>query len=380
MQFPSWKIFLIVSAILLVLIACVYFIFLKGNFFNSEKVSTEAVSAKTNSADASTKNEKNILETEPVPQKLQNPPEIIKAVFVTGYSAGSKNYFNYLNSFLEKTEINAAVIDIKGSDGVVTYPKRIPNINFLINYLHEKDIYVIGRIVVFQDPVFATFRPDLAISGYNSSWMDPASKDVWDYNISLAKDALENHGFDEINFDYVRFPSDGNTKNIEYPVYNGNPPAGGSKAEIIKNFFEYVRKNLANQKISVDLFGQTTVNTDDMGVGQVIESAFLNFDFVCPMVYPSHYANGFAGFQNPAEHPYEIVKYSLDSAMARKNILVDNKAKIRPWLQDFNMGSYYTAEMVKQEIQATKDSLKENYAGFMLWNPRNIYTAESVLK
>jgi len=149
--------------------------------------------------------------------------------------------------------------------------------------------------------------------------------------------------------------------------------------------------------LSVDLFGQTTTNTDDMGIGQIIENAFENFDYVSPMVYPSHYVDGFMGFGNPAEHPYEIVKYSISTALARKKIFsgklvpaplepipgVDemiNLSKFRPWLQDFNMGANYTADMVKAEIRAVEDSLGKEYSGFMLWSPSNIYTMGAVLK
>ena len=278
---------------------------------------------------------------------------------------------------------------------------------------------MIGRIAVFEDPGFSKARPELAI--YNKtetadiskhvlwqdnnklSWVDPASKDVWDYNVSLAKDAFY-HGFDEINFDYVRFPSDGKTANMGFPVWDEKT----AMAETIKEFFQHVRAGLPGEKISVDLFGQTTVNKDDMGIGQIIENAFENFDYISPMVYPSHYINGFIGFSNPADHPYEVVKYSMDSALARQtaygNSLAANSAssmsgtttpglgspvpappviamaKFRPWLQDFNIGAVYNANMVEQEIKATQDSLGKDYDGFMLWNPSNIYTEGAVLK
>ena len=194
---------------------------------------------------------------------------------------------------------------------------------------------MIGRIAVFEDPQYSKARSDLAI--YNTtktsdlskpvlwkdnnglSWMDPASKDVWDYNISLAKDALNNHGFDEVNFDYVRFPSDGNADDMGFPAWNEKT----LMSDVIKNFFHYLRTNLPNEKISVDLFGQTTVSKNDMGIGQVIENAFENFDYVAPMVYPSHFINGFIGFANPADHPYEVIKYSLDGAVAKENAFLN---------------------------------------------------------
>ncbi len=142
-----------------------------------------------------------------------------------------------------------------------------------------------------------------------------------------------------------------------------------------------------------------------MGIGQIIENAFENFDYVAPMVYPSHYINGFMGFSNPAEHPYDIIKYEMGTALTRENSFASPKqdtsavngaltassqpqpapitvplSKFRPWLQDFNMGADYTADMVDQEIKATQDSLGDNYSGFMLWNAANKYTEGAVLK
>jgi len=371
------------------------------------------------------------------PQKLTNPPEVVKAVYVTGYSAGSKRYLDYLTNLFKTTEINSVVVDIKGSSGSVSYASgagdvkkynlyngAVKDIDSLIRFFHDQNIYVIGRIAVFEDPVYAKVRPELAI--YNKAdttdlakpvlwqdnnklaWMDPASKDVWDYDISLAKDAFY-HGFDEVNFDYVRFPSDGKTGNMGFPVWNEKT----LKANVIKDFFGYVRSQLENEKISVDLFGQTTTNTDDMGIGQIIENAFENFDYISPMVYPSHYINGFMGFANPADHPYEIIKYEMGTALEREQAFSSPKqsppvegakiaapsqdapqilaapapapiivplAKFRPWLQDFRMGADYTAPMIEQEIQATQDSLGSSFSGFMLWNPSNIYTEGAIQK
>lgn len=360
-----------------ILIAGVFFAFYARNYF----VRQPAVvldSLATATADS------NVPLLPPPPQKLSNPPEIIKAVYVTGYSAGTQRYLAYLTNLFKTTEINAVVIDIKDYSGLVSYKSgAIKDIDSLVRFFHDQNVYVIGRIVVFEDPAYAKARPDLAIYNRNKpetlwkdnnglSWLDPASKDVWDYNISLAKDVFY-HGFDEVNFDYVRFPSDGNVGNMGFPVWDEKAP----KAQIIKGFFSYLRAGLANEKISVDLFGQTTTNTDDMGIGQVIENAFENFDYVSPMVYPSHYINGFMGFANPAEHPYEIVNYSMSTALAREKVKTAllPVAKLRPWLQDFNMGADYTADMVKQEIKAVEDSLASEYNGFMLWNPSNIYNA-----
>ena len=364
------------------------------------------------------------------PKKLANPPEIIKAVYVTGWSAGRAEYLNYLDRLFTNTEINAVVIDIKDYSGLVSYNSSAPevkkynltnyaisDIDNLVRYLHSRNVYVIGRISVFEDPAYSKARPELAIydeqktidsgslvlwqDNNKLSWLDPASKDMWGYDVSLAKDAFL-HGFDEMNFDYIRFPSDGNVENMGFPVWDPKK----LRAEVIKEFFNYLRTSLAGEKISVDLFGQTTTNTDDMGIGQVIENAFENFDYVCPMIYPSHYVDGFLSFNNPAEHPYEIVNYSLNVAIARElkfldaeHVATENNietvssaiaspfvsaepplAKFRPWLQDFNMGADYTADMVKAEIRAVEDALGKEYNGFMLWNSSNIYTQGAVFK
>lgn len=388
------------------------------------KVSPAAVSEGVLSASE----EKTETPKDPLLYKLANPPEIIKATYMTGYSAGTKNYRNYLLDLFNRSEINAVVVDVKGSDGYITYNstmpiaksyklarKYIPDIGDLVKFLHSNNIYIIGRISVFEDPVFARARPDLAIynktktaksektvlwQDYNGQgWMDPASKEVWGYNVALARDALS-YGFDEINFDYIRFPSDGDRKNMGFPIYDEKT----SFSKVIKEFYEYLRSELRGEKISADLFGQTTVNKDDLGIGQIIENAFLNFDYICPMLYPSHYKDGFIGYKNPAEHPYEVIKYSLDGANkrlmefsqqlngikessgtpAQESIVVNIKnlslAKLRPWLQDFNMGANYNSVMVSNEITATKDSLKENYAGYLLWNPSNIYTLGAIKK
>jgi len=177
------------------------------------------------------------------------------------------------------------------------------------------------------------------------SWVDPASKFVWDYNIEVSKEAIK-LGVDEINFDYIRFPSDGDMKALAYPVFDENQL---SKSQQLEQFFKYLNENLkpTEVKLSVDLFGLSTVNNDDLGIGQKIEPAYLYFDYVCPMVYPSHYANGFIGYQNPAQYPYEVIDYSLEKALIKRENLIKEMASttpdfasssvgiLRPWLQAF---------------------------------------------
>ena len=224
------------------------------------------------------------------PKPLTNPPAIIKAAYATSWSMSLPEKVDYLMDLIESTELNSLIIDIKDYSGYVAYDIdnekvikyqareiRMPNLNDLINRLHDKNIYLIARITIFQDPRLALARPDLAIQdqngqtwvdGNNLAWVDPASQEVWDYNIAIAKDVLK-RGFDEINFDYIRFPSDGDLDNIQYPFWDEITP----RHVVIRNFFQYLRENLGEAKISADIFGQTTIEANDLGIGQIIEDA-----------------------------------------------------------------------------------------------------------
>ena len=360
---------------------------------------------------------------------LSNPPKIIKAAYVTGWSAGSSKKVLRLIDLINTSELNTLVIDVKDYTGTISYlsnsplvqkyntaEKRIPKINSLIKQLHDANIYVIARIVVFEDQKLALARPDLALRSKKTNglwtttngqyWLDSFSREVWDYNIEIAKDALS-HGFDEINFDYIRFASDGDLKDIIYPFYNDKI----IKKEVMRSFFAYLRQNLGEAKLSADLFGMATTNNDDLGIGQYLENALPYFDAIAPMVYPSHYISGFLNFKNPAKAPYEVVRYSMDQAVARmqkyqdirvaamvqqaaaniqsqvnmpinKNytIPLPIRAKLRPWLQDFNLGATYGPVEVGAQIKAVNDAdLDQKFIdGWMLWNPSNIYTKDAL--
>lgn len=354
------------------------------------------------------------------PQKpLENPPKEIKAIYATSWSASSQKKVDYLINLIKSTELNAIVIDIKDFSGYVAYDIKTPEvekynakeikiskINSLIKQFHDQEIYVIARVTIFQDPVLARARPDLAIKSKKTgqiwkdkkglAWIDPSAKEAWDYNIAVAKDAAS-RGFDEINFDYIRFASDGNLDDMSFPNWNGE----NSKNIVINNFFKYLRENTGDIKISADLFGLSTIDKGDLGIGQIIENAYEYFDYVSPMIYPSHYAKGILGYKNPAEHPYEIIKYSMDNAILKyqnwQNIKnastttnsqampfkenLNVKSKLRPWLQDFDLGTNYSASMIRKEINAVYDaasSTPELLNGFMLWDPSNVYTKEAL--
>jgi hypothetical protein len=342
--------------------------------------------------------------TPPSPPSRQ-PPKFFQAVYLTTWSAGSRHRIARVIDLAHSGRINAVVLDIKDATGDVAYDAAVPdvrrygarhvnirNIDALIEQLHREGLYVIARIVVFQDPRLALARPDLAVHQKSKltapkapltaatlwldrkhlAWLDPAAKDAWAYNVAIAEDALR-RGFDEINFDYVQFPSDGSLEDMAFPVWDGVT----LKHEVIVRFFADLRRQMPHATLSVDLFGLSTVQHDDLGVGQIIEDAYQYFNYVCPMVYPSHYAVGFLNYENPAEHPYEVVNYSMAHARARLLAASGGRApetRLRPWLQDFNLGAVYTPEMVEAQVKAARDALGSGYCGYILWSPSNIYT------
>src|SRR3989344_3253851 len=328
----------------------------------------------------------------PRPVQHLKIPQPLKALYMTRYVAGNKARRDELVSLAEKTEINAVVIDIKDYSGTISFTvddslltsvgaseNRIPDIRAFLEELHQKGIYVIGRISVFQDPKLVEYRPDWAVLRESDgavwldrkglSWIDPGAREAWEYTVALAKNAYA-IGFDELNFDYVRFPSDGDMNDIAYSWSDGR-----IKSEVLCEFFSFLVQELKpiGVILSADLFGMTTTNKDDLNIGQVLEVALAHFDFVAPMVYPSHYPTNFLGMQNPAAEPYRVIKYSLDRAWDRASTTPE---KIRPWLQDFDLGAIYTAEMVRAEMQAVYDA---GFTSWMLWDPSNRYTQDALL-
>lgn len=379
-------------------------------------------------------------DTRPVVEHLATP-QTVRAVYMTACVAGTPSFRDKLISLIEETELNAVVIDIKDYSGTISFPTGNPllagawenarcgtsEMQSLVEELHARGIYVIGRITVFQDPYYLQERPDLAVRRESDggvwkdykglSFIDVGAKEYWDYIIALAQVSFT-IGFDELNFDYVRFPSDGNMKDIAFTH------TSGSKQEQLEKFFSYLHEQLSDtaryadvhherlQKpvLSVDLFGMTTTNTDDLNIGQVLERALPYFDYVAPMVYPSHYPSGFNGWTDPNKYPYDLIHYVMRRGVERTvatstvvqtlegrpiydEIIAFDPAlnatttkqvatgrftkeaydanKLRPWIQDFDYGGDYDVAEVKAQIQASYDV---GLNSWMLWAPSNIYT------
>jgi len=334
-------------------------------------------------------------------------PESLKGVYMTACAAATPSFREHIVHIIETTAVNAVIIDIKDYSGTVSFYTGIPELDDatenasgcvvrdmkeFVADLHAKHVYVIGRITVFQDPYYAPKHPSLAVQRKSDgavwkdrkgiSFVDVSAEEYWDVIISLSR-ASYLAGFDEINYDYVRFPSDGNMKDIYFPksatILAENGEQG--KAIALENFFiylstkmhetEWLPKGDAGPILSADLFGMTASNTDDLGIGQVLERAAPYFDVIAPMVYPSHYPPQFNGYTDPNDHPYDIIKYAMDTASARLVAIGESPLKLRPWLQDFDYPVEYTPAMVSAQIRATYDA---GLTSWMMWDPANTYT------
>lgn len=364
-------------------------------------------------------------------------PEPVKAIYMTSCVAGTTDFRNRLTGLIEETEINSVVIDIKDYSGTISFPPKTEDwkpaweaarcgtrdMKEFIRSLHEKGIFVIGRITVFQDPFYAPKRPDLAVERLDGSvwrdhkglsFIDVGAREYWDHIVELSTEAY-NLGFDELNFDYVRYPSDGNMQDIRFPKSMASE-YGADKQANLEAFFKYVNEKLDEESrfaavrhentgrasstpwTSVDLFGMTTTNTDDLSIGQVQERAAPYFDFVAPMVYPSHYPATFLGFSDPNDHPYEVVYHAMSSGVRRMMSSTTPVAgflhvrmgtstpalyakpafgpeRLRTWIQDFDYGGDYDAEDVRAQIQASEDAGVQSW---MIWAPSNVYTREAL--
>jgi len=358
---------------------------------------------------------KRALKETPPQKPLEDPPKIIRAVYLTAWSAGSSKAIDAVITRAKDSEINAVVIDIKDHTGIISYEtdiqeineigaweSRIKDVNGVIKKLHEAGIYVIARITVFQDPEYTKAHPEEAVQSISRqapwkdykglSFIDVSSKPFWDYIVTLAKISYSDFGFDELNFDYIRYPSDGPMQDAVFV----NP----RKAETLETFFTYLHDELSptGAVLSADLFGMTATNEDDLNIGQVLERALPYFDYIAPMVYPSHYPKQFNGWANPNAYAYEVVHFSMARAVERTiatttSVLsftgtpiasttpqqytkpVYDKLKLRPWLQDFDYGGDYGPEEVRAQIQATYDA---GLTSWMLWSPSNRYTIEAL--
>jgi hypothetical protein len=325
-------------------------------------------------------------------ERVKPQKQTVKGVYLTAYSAGSYKKMTQIIDLLDKTELNAVVIDIKDYSGLVLYDtkvplavrlklkdNRFPDIKATIQRLHDHGIYVIARQTVFQDPVLAEKMPDLAIKRAGGglwrdnkglAWVDASKKEVWDYNVAIAKESIA-YGFDEVNFDYIRFPSDGNLKTAVFSL------SGKKKYEVMGSFYKYLTTKLKDEPawLSFDMFGfvMEKKGTDDMNIGQRLDDALDYADYICPMMYPSHYPSGHLGLKNPAASPGVVLKHGFELGAPR---FEGRHAELRPWIQAFNMGAVYDAAKIREQIDMTE---KYTEGGWLLWNAANRYISAGLL-
>ena len=322
-------------------------------------------------------------------------PAQVKGIYMSQCVVGTPSFRERLVKLIDTTELNSVIIDIRDYTGKISFTTDNPilkdmvsdacgasDMKNFISELHDKNIYVIGRITVFQNPYYTKAHPEQAVQKKGGgvwkdnkglSFVDVGAKPYWDTVVELSKVSYE-QGFDEINYDYVRFPSDGPMSQVVYSWGKGL-----TKADALKEFFQYLHDKLepTGAILSVDLFGMTTSNYDDLNIGQVLENAAPYFDFVSPMVYPSHYPPTWSGFKNPAANPYEVVKIAMQKGVERLKAMGENPLKLRPWLQDFDLGATYDKEKILAQIKATYDV---GLNSWMLWDPKNLYTIEALKK
>ncbi|GIP33881.1 hypothetical protein J2TS4_30910 [Paenibacillus sp. J2TS4] len=333
-----------------------------------------------------------VLKIDPQPDA---PP--VRGIYVTAHSAGGAR-MNTLLELIDETELNAMVIDVKDDWGNITYAtnnpeleaydttyKIIPDINKLMDTLKEHEVYPIARIVVFKDTILANKRPDLSFVQPDGtlwangkkppeSFVNPYRKEVWDYNIEIAKEAAK-AGFKEIQFDYVRFP-EGFEKRADILQYDKDER---SRIEAVAGFVKYAREQLnpLGVRVSVDIFGYAASVPAAEGIGQDFEKISLNVDVISAMVYPSHYTTGWYGVNVPDAEPYTVISGSSVDTHKKLEPLGPLKPIVRPWIQDF------TASWVpgyipygKKEIEEQVRALNDNGINeFLLWNASNKYTS-----
>jgi hypothetical protein len=325
------------------------------------------------------------------------PPRTVKGLYLSHHGVGDRTIRGRIFDLLDRTELNAVVIDVKGDEGYVPYDSQVPlareagatarvrvrDFDEILARLKAKGIYLIARIVVFKDNVLARHRPAWAVTDARTgalwldaerlAWLDPFEDAAWPYAIALASEAARK-GFDEIQLDYLRFPTEGHLAAARF----GEPNTAASREHAVAAFLERTRSELepTGALLAVDVFGYAAFNPDDTGIGQRIETLAPRVDVLCPMAYPSSYHLGIPGYRNPVAHPYEIVFETVRRARERT---AGTRVQVRPWIQNFRDYAFDRRPFEAAEVQAQMRAARDAGAtGWMLWNAQNRYTGEAL--
>ncbi|MCX7706505.1 MAG: hypothetical protein N2204_00665 [Anaerolineae bacterium] len=328
----------------------------------------------------------------------------VKGIYIAYAAMGNDELTRHTQSLLEDTELNAVVLDFKSDRGLLSFPSQVPlaieigaaqapvvrDPATYLNWFKQRSIYTIARIVTFKDTTLAHGRPGLAIINAATGqvwrdqegmgWVDPFRREAWDYNTALALEAAA-LGFDEVQFDYIRFPTDGNVASARYSQPNNQ----ANRTAAIAGFLDQVRRAIApyNTRISIDVFGYTAWVPDDLGIGQQIEVLAPHVDVLAPMLYPSTFNAGLPGesakYRNAIAYPYEIVHKSTLRTITRAQA-VNPAIQVRPWIQDFKDyafdGRRYTPTQIRSQMEGARAA---GGRGWMLWDPAVRYTRQALV-
>ena len=324
-------------------------------------------------------------------------PQSIKGAYLTYYGVLDRSIRTRVLDLVARSELNAVIIDVKGDRGWITYKSEIPlamsvgaqgpaifkDFEGFLAELRAQNVYTIARIVTFKDNILATSKPEWAIIDTRTgrpwidneklAWVDPFREEVWDYNIAIAQEAVRK-GFDEVQFDYVRFPTDGRLSAARYSKTNSKD----TRLPTIAGFLGRARQAIGplGAFVGADVFGYTAFNENDTDIGQRVEELAPHLDYICPMVYPSGYHLGIPGYRNPVANPYQVVFESVRLIKKRSSGM---PVRVRPWIQDFRDYAFdkriFGPGEVRAQIKGVDDA---GGVGWMLWNPRNDYTASAL--
>jgi len=312
-----------------------------------------------------------------------------KGLYLSFYGIGSSLLRGRAMDLVRQTELNTLVIDIKGDRAMLPYPTSIEmaksigankiitvkDMPAMVEKLHGEGLYLIARIVTFKDTLLATAKPEWSVKRNGAMfkdneglyWVDPSRKEVWNYNIEIAKEAAA-MGFDEIQFDYVRFPD---RKGVSFSLANTEENRVNSINGFLSAAYEALRPY--NVFVSADVFGYICWNTNDTDIGQHLEKVIHSVDYLAPMLYPSGFQFGIPGYRNPVKNSQEIIYLSLKKAQERSDW---NPKRFKPWLQAFKDYAFdrrhFDADEIQKQIAAANNF---GAGGWFLWNPRNAYTA-----
>ncbi|APR87501.1 Putative glycoside hydrolase [Minicystis rosea] len=283
-------------------------------------------------------------------------PEILKAVYGNLFVATQPERLRRLTDLVESTELNALFLDIR-SNGSPILAKTDEETRIILESLHERGIYLAARLVSFQ--------------GGPRGWYDPASEARWRQIADASARAVE-LGFDEINYDYVRYGAAREPK---------SPTPEAERGPVIRSFAEFLREKVGDRlqrPISADIFGFTLLGPQAL-IGQRLADFTELFDYVMPMPYPSHWRPGTFGMKNPAHEPYQVLQHAL--SVGEKSMAEDQsrRARLRSWIQAFDLDSFmrfyrYAPWHVREQIRACDDVHAQ---GWCAWNAGGNYDAEA---